>query len=119
MSAECLKTLGRARTDGRSLSCTVQLVCGSKSDFLFVADSGPGETDSRGLIVPKFGNKPENHIVVSMTFEVLRELLLITKAHYNAWLCASYMSQPTITKESSKPTQNQTSTSDIDPNELF
>jgi len=42
---------------------------GSKSDFLFVADSGSGETDAKGLIVPRFGSKPENHVAVSMTFE--------------------------------------------------
>ena len=96
----------------------MQLNCGNNG-FLLIADSGPGETDSRGLIVPKFGNKPENHVVVSMTFEVLSELLLITKAHYNAWLCAFYMSQPAATKGNSKPAQNQTSGSDIDPNELF
>ncbi len=117
-SADRLKAMGRARSDGKSLSRTMQLTCGNNG-FLLIADSGLGETDSRGLIVPKFGNKPENHVVVSMTFEVLSELLLITKAHYNAWLCAFYMSQPTAAKGSSKPTQNQTSASDIDPNELF
>ena len=118
-SAERLKALGKSRPDGKSLSRTVQLVCGSKSDFLLVADSGPGDTNDKGLIVPKFGNKPENHVAVSMTFDTLSELLLITKAHYNAWLCALYISQPTIAKGNSKPAQNQTSASDIDPSELF
>lgn len=117
-SADRLKAMGRARQDGKSLSRTMQLTCGNNG-FLLIADSGPGETDSRGLIVPKFGNKPENHVVVSMTFEVLSELLLITKAHYNAWLCAFYMSQPTAAKGNGKPTQNQPPVSDIDPNELF
>ncbi len=32
-----------------------QLVCGSKTDFLFVADSGPGKTNAKGLTVPRFG----------------------------------------------------------------
>lgn len=117
-SAERLKAMGRARKDGKSLSRTMQLTCGHNG-FLLIADSGPGETDSRGLIVPKFGNKPENHVVISMTFEVLSELLLITKAHYNAWLCAFYMSQPISAKGNSKPGQNQASASDIDPNDLF
>ena len=96
----------------------MQLTCGNNG-FLLIADSGPGETDSRGLIVPKFGNKPENHVVISMTFDVLSELLLITKAHYNAWLCASYMSQQASVKENRKPVQNQTSDSDINSDELF
>ena len=54
-SAEKLARYGRARADGKSLSRTAQLVCGSKTDFLVVADSGPGETNAKGLIVPRFG----------------------------------------------------------------
>ena len=89
-SAENLKKQNRSRQDGKSLSRTLQLICGSKSDFLLVADSGPGETDTKGLIVPKFGNKPENHIAVSMSFQSLSELFLMTKTHYTAWLSAWY-----------------------------
>ncbi len=74
-----LARYGRARTDGKSLSRTARLVCGSKTDFLFVADSGPGETNAKGLIVPRFGKNPENHVSVSMTFELFSELMLMTK----------------------------------------
>ena len=63
-----------------SLSRTAQLLCGSKSDFLFVADSGPGQTDAKGLIVPRFGNKPENHVAISMTFETFSELMVYAKS---------------------------------------
>ena len=89
-SAEKLQQYGRARSDGKSLSRTAQLLPGAKSDFLFVADSGPGETNSKGLIVPRFGNKPENHVAISMSFETFSELMLMTRAHYNAWLTAEY-----------------------------
>lgn len=89
-SAQKLAEQGRARPDGKSLSRTVQLLSGSKSDFLLVADSGPGDTTEKGLIVPKFGNKPEHHVAVSMTFENLSGLLLMTQAHYNAWLVTKY-----------------------------
>lgn len=68
----------------------MQLLCGSRSDFLLVADSGPGETNATGLIVPKFGKNPENHVAVSLSFDALSELLLITQAHYSAWLSAWY-----------------------------
>lgn len=105
-SAERLAKYGRSRPDGKSLSRTAQLVAGKKSDFLFVADSGPGETDSKGLIVPRFGNKPENHVAVSMTFETLSELLLITKVHFQAWLTAWYGKQGTV--ENKRPSQAQT-----------
>ena len=63
---------------------------GNRSDFLLVADSGPGERDAKGLIVPRFGKKPENHVTLSMTMESFCELLLLTRAHYQAWLSAGY-----------------------------
>ena len=89
-SADKLKKIGRERADGKSLSRTMQLLCGSRSDFLLVADSGPGEVNATGLIVPKFGKSPENHVAVSMSFEALSELMLLTQAHFNAWLGAWY-----------------------------
>ena len=89
-SSEKLAQQGRSRADGQSLSRTAQLVPGRASDFLFAASSGPGETNDKGLIVPRFGKNPENHVAVSMTFETLSELLLITKTHYEAWLSAWY-----------------------------
>ena len=91
-SAERLKKAGKSRADGMSLSRTAQIICGSKCDILFIADSGPGEENEKGLIVPRFGNKPENHVAVSMTFDSLSELLLMTKTHYEAWLSAYYFS---------------------------
>lgn len=85
------------------------MLCGSKSDFLFVADSGPGDTTEKGLIVPKFGSKPENHVAVSMTFEALSGLLLMTKAHYEAWLVSYYLQRKPIEKNNGsknpKPTK--------------
>lgn len=90
-SAEKTAQFGHPRTDGKSLSRVAQLLCGNKTDFLFVADSGPGETNEKGLIVPRFGRNPENHVSVSMTFDSLSHLLLMTKAHYEAWITAQYV----------------------------
>lgn len=87
-SAERLAKQQRSRSDGMSQSRIVQLVCGSKVDFLLVAESGPGATNDKGLIVPKFGNKPENRVAVGMTFETFAELILTTYIHYSAWLSA-------------------------------
>lgn len=75
-----------------------------KFDFLFVADSGPGETDSKGLIVPRYGKNPENHVSVSLTWDALAELLLYTKTHYEAWLASWYLSQ---TRSNRKPQPQQ------------
>lgn len=105
-SAERLAKQNHARSDGMSLSRTIQLLCGSKSDFLLVADSGPGETTDKGLIVPKFGKSPENHVAISMSFETFAELILTTHIHYSAWLSAFYMQK----LKSSKSKQSGTDT---------
>lgn len=89
-SAEKLMKYGKPRPDGKSLSRTAALYVGNKTDFLFVADSGPGDRDKNGLIVPKFGKNPENHVAVSMSWETLSELLITTQIHYEAWLSAWY-----------------------------
>ena len=46
-SAEKLRQYGKARPDGKSLSRVCKLLAGQKTDFLLVADSGPGEKDAR------------------------------------------------------------------------
>ena len=90
-SAERLAFYGRTRADRKSLSRIVKLIMGEKVDYLFVADSGPGETDAKGLIVPKFGKSPENHVSVGLSWKSLNEMLLITRTHYEAWLAAQYV----------------------------
>lgn len=106
-SAEKLRQYGKSRPDGKSLSRVAKLLAAHKSDFLFVADSGPGEKDAKGLIVPRFGKNPENHVSVSMTWDALAELLLMTKAHYEAWLAAWYIAQMRNT-DAKRPVQGQT-----------
>lgn len=106
-SAKNLNRQGRARADGKSLSRTVQLLPSTKSDFLFVADSGPGEETAKGLIVPKFGKNPENHVSVMMTYDTFSELMLLTKAHYQAWLTAWYIQNPVAKQEKKQRTQQQ------------
>lgn len=90
-SAETLAKRNKSREDGKSLSRTAKLIIGEKKDLLFVADSGPGEADAKGLIVPKFGSNPENHVSIPLSFESFSELMLTTKVHYQAWLSAKYM----------------------------
>ena len=97
-SAEKLASYGKSRSDGKSLSRIAKIIVGNKSDILFVADSGPGETTETGLIVPKFDKSPEDHVPVSMSFESLSELLLLTKTHYEAWLAAWYMRQKPVNR---------------------
>ena len=95
-SAERLAQCGWPRPDGKSVSRIVKLIWGQKVDYLFIADNGPGEADAKGLIVPRFGKNPENHVSVGLSWRNLDELLLITQAHYQAWLTARYISNSTI-----------------------
>lgn len=122
-SVQKLAEQGRSRMDGKSLSRTVQLLCGSKSDFLLAADSGPGDTTEKGLIVPRFGNKPENHVAVSMTFEAFSGLMLMTKAHYDAWLASWYMKKGAVLskteKQSSTNISNENHRLQFIPGEMF
>ena len=103
-SAEKLAQYGKPRPDGKSLSRVAQLLAGQKVDFLLTASSGPGDKDAKGLIVPRFGKKPENHVSVGLSWDALAELLLFTKAHYEAWLAAWYLSQ-THTQPKKAPAQ--------------
>jgi len=79
------------RSDGMSQSRCMKLFAGKKQDYLLCAESGPGKTDAKGLIVPQYGNKPEQRVTVAMDWRNLTQLLLMTKAHYEAWLTAEYL----------------------------
>ena len=89
-SAQRLAQYGRARKDGMSLSRSVKLFAGKKADYLFYAASGAGETDAKGLIVPRYGNNPEQKVTVSLSMAHLNELMLAAMSHYNAWLSGWY-----------------------------
>ena len=90
-SAKRLAYYGKSRPDGKSLSRVVKLTTAEKSDYFLTADSGPGEENKTGLIVPRFGKSPEQHVSVVLTWRQLNELLFTTVAHYKAWLSARYM----------------------------
>lgn len=92
-TAEQLQYYGRPRPDGMSLSRVAKLIWADRADYLFVADSGPGEQNAQGLIVPRFGKKPEQHVAVSLSWRQVNQLLLTTKEHYAAWLSARYAAE--------------------------
>ncbi len=91
--AKRLAYYGKARTDGKSLSRVVKLTVAEKSDYFLTADSGPGEENQTGLIVPRFGKNPEQHVSVILTWRQLNELLFTTAAHFKAWLSAKYAAE--------------------------
>ena len=58
--------------------------------------------------MPRFGNKPEQHVSVSFTWRKLNGLLFKAYAHYSAWLGAKYMTDwaqvhaPRFTKQKNR-----------------
>ena len=94
--AKRLTEYGRARTDGKSLSRIVRLLPGESADYRFQASSGPAETDAKGLIVPQRGKSSEAFVSVALSWRSLNELLLMTQAHYQAWLAAQYIINPSL-----------------------
>lgn len=90
-SAKRLSKYGKSRPDGKSLSRVVRLTVAERSDYFLTADSGAGEENQTGLIIPRFGKNPEQHVSVILTWRQLDELLFTTEAHYRAWLSAKYM----------------------------
>lgn len=98
LSAKKLKEKGKARKDKKSLSRVMNIIAGQKSDLMLIAESGPGEETEKGLIAPKFGDKPENKVIVSMTFAAFSEMMLMTKLHYSAWLAGWYQHRSAVIK---------------------
>ena len=94
-SATKLTNYGRARADKKSLSRVMKLLSGKKADFLLIADSGPGEENATGLIVPRWGQTPENHVAISLDARALTGMLCLAKAHYEAWLSSQYLKDTT------------------------
>jgi len=92
-SAKALMYYGKPRPDGKSLSRIVKLTPAAKSDYFLTADSGPGEENKTGLIVPAFGKNPEQHVSIVLTWRQVNEILITTAVHYKAWLSAKYAAE--------------------------
>ena len=76
----------------------MNIIAGQKADIMLIAESGAGEESDKGLIVPKFGDKPENKVVVSMPFASFSEMMLMTKVHFSAWLAGWYQHRSAVIK---------------------
>lgn len=86
VSAEKLKASGRAREDGMALSRQMSIVPGDKVAYLLIAEQGKGESDAKGLIVPRYGNKPDARITIPVTEDAMKQLAAITKAYIQGFI---------------------------------
>lgn len=91
ISAEKAKEKG-LRTDGKALSRVIKLSPGSKQPFVLTAESGAGEQNEKGLIVPRFGTKPDNRVIVALNANQLKQLALLTQMHIASYTTSQYQS---------------------------
>ena len=59
--------------------------------FLLQVDQGPGESNAKGLIVPKYSS-PEVRIMVPLSADMIKAFALLTDSHINAWFTYQFMS---------------------------
>lgn len=95
-SVSSLANSGAARPDGMALSRQMKLMAGDKFPVLLQAESGPGEQNEKGLIVPRY-KTPEQKVMIPFTYETIKELFLITKAHVDAYITSRYVSGAMVT----------------------
>ena len=84
--AAALNASGKGRNDGKALARRLSVSAGDKLPFLFLAESGPGESIQKGLIVPRWGNSPEQRVSVAMTADDVKEFFLLIKEEITAYL---------------------------------
>jgi len=79
------------RTDGKAQSRSVSITAGEKAYCTLSAQSGPGNTNERGLIVPEYANS-ETFIVVGANAELLKGMALKIQSEWAAFLADQYQS---------------------------
>lgn len=80
---------------GKCLSRQFKIFPGLKYPFMLIAECGIGEESDTGLIVPKYGNKPEQKIMIPFSADALKKFVLIIQTHINAYLSSKYILEPT------------------------
>ena len=91
VSARVLESRGKSRPDGKSLSRQLKITPGAKMPWLLSAEMGVGEEDERGLIVPRYGTKPEQRVQVPLTDDDFKRFALTVKAHIEAYFASQYV----------------------------
>lgn len=106
-SAESLKAKGKSRPDGMGISRVLKMFAGMKLPIMFIAESGPGESDSKGLIVPKYGYKPEQKVMIGLSADDAKELFLLTREEIRSFLTAKAVMNMMNPPENNQTTQTQ------------
>lgn len=91
VSATNLKKRGQEREDGMSLSRQLKIIPGSKRPFMVQGEQGKGEENEQGLIVSRYGGKPDERVMVPMGGDELKQLVLMVGSKIRAYMAAQYV----------------------------
>lgn len=89
VSSETLKKRNQPRPDGMALSRRMRLVPGNKKPWVLIAETGPGKEFQTGLIA--MAGKPEVQVLVPLSDENLKHLLLMTQVHIQGFVASMYL----------------------------
>lgn len=89
---EDLKAHQKQRADKKSLSRVFKIVPSTRGDmvFTFQFESGMGEENETGLIVPKYGTKPEVRLMMAVNAKQAKAFALMIKTHIEAFINSKY-----------------------------
>lgn len=79
------------RTDGMAESRVIKLSPGSKVPFVFSCESGKGEENATGLIVPRYGTSPEKRIIVPISADLLKQFALMVDTYINSFVTYQFI----------------------------
>lgn len=85
-SAAALAAKGKSRPDGMGISRILKIMAGDKKPIILTAEQGAGEADANGLIVPRFGTRPEQKVMIPLSADDAKELFLYTREMIRAYL---------------------------------
>lgn len=90
---EDLKAHQKQRADGKSLSRVFKIVPSTRGDmaFTFQGESGAGEENDTGLIVPKYGTKPDVRLMMAVTPKQAKAFALMIQTHIESFIAQKYV----------------------------
>lgn len=89
VSAETLAKRNQSRSDGMALARRMRLIPGKKKPWVLVAEMGAGRELETGLIA--MTGKPEMQILIPLSEEHFKALLLVVQSHIQGYVSSFYM----------------------------
>ena len=86
-----LSISNRVREDKMSLARVIKIGLSSKEGYVaFTSECGAGEENKQGLIVARYGVKPDSRVLVPVSYQDLKKFALAVSANIQAYETAQY-----------------------------